>query len=192
MLHKLKIKQLANVPTLKFPHFTRKIHAKGGNVFNYLFWYFILIIILINLFYPLTHPSDTLKSIKQEIMKNPWKASLHEELGKYYLALNEHSAAIEYALAEEIYQRNDKILGVSTSPLVRFNDLINAKEKIQKERDYWVNIANIFPDYLYAKAKIAVLSYQLGERDKVKKNLDSLLFESPADPIFIKLSEELR
>ncbi len=177
---------------LKFPHFIRKIPARGEKLWSNLLWYLILIIILINLFYPLFYPTDPLKDIKQGIMKNPWDASLHEKLGNYYLMLSGKAATKEYLLAEELYQKNNKVLGTSTSPLTRFNEITNTREKIEKEREYWLNIANVFPDYLFARAKIAALSYQLGDRDQVKTNLDILLSESPADPLFTKLSEELR
>ena len=127
-------------------------------------------------------------------MRNPLESSLHEKLGELYLAINGKAAAKEYTLAEELYQETSdgRVLGVSTSPLARLAAFTTARQKMEKERDYWMSIDKSFPDYLYAKAKIAALSYQLGDRDKAKTNLDFLLSESPSDLFLVKLSEELR
>jgi len=181
--------------TPKFPHFIRKITAgAGGRLGNYLFWYLILIIILANLFYPFTCTPDSAKNLKQEIMRNPLESSLHERLGELYLAINGKAAAKEYTLAEELYRETSdgRVLGVSASPLAHLAAFTTARQKMEKERDHWISIDKSFPDYLYAKAKIAALSYQLGDRNKSKTNLDFLLSESPSDPFIVKLSEELR
>ena len=52
-------------------------------------------------------------------------------------------------------------------------------EDIAKERAYWIDVATRHPGYRDAEFKLAILSYQLGEKDKAKEYLDETLTIDP-------------
>ena len=52
-------------------------------------------------------------------------------------------------------------------------------EDIAKEREYWQGVVMRHPGYRDAEFKLAVLSYQLGEKDKAKEYLNEALIIDP-------------
>jgi len=49
------------------------------------------------------------------------------------------------------------------------------REGLLKEQSYWQDVVSRHPGYRDAEFKLAVLSYQLGEKDKAKNYLDDVL-----------------
>ncbi len=52
-------------------------------------------------------------------------------------------------------------------------------DDIVKEREYWIGVASRHPGYRDAEFKLAVLSYQLGEKDKAREYLNEVLTIDP-------------
>lgn len=197
MLPKLKITLSSPISILKFPHFIRKIHAGPVvRIFDHLLWYIVISFIVLNLFHAYLFTPGQEEKLQRQIIKNPFESTLHENLGQYYLAVNEEEAAKEYALAEDLYQKipvgGDKILGSRSSPSETWNTIRAERQRLEKAIAYWEKVHQAFPDYLYSKAKIATLAYQLGHTDKAREYIALGIAESPANELLLTLSRELK
>ncbi len=53
------------------------------------------------------------------------------------------------------------------------------RDEIAKERTYWQDVVSRHPGYRDAEFKLAVLSYQLGEKEKAKEYLNEALTIDP-------------
>lgn len=182
---------------IKFPHFIRKIHASPFmRIFDYFLWYLVIFLVLLNLFHTYFFPFNEEKRLQRQIIIKPFEALFHEELGRYYLAVNYQAANREYLLAQKLYEETtfaeNKVLGMQSPPAEIWASVTSEKQKLEKELDFWEKINKAFPDYLYTKAKMAAIAYQLGDKDKTQKWLDLGLHESPKDVLLLQLTQELK
>lgn len=129
-------------------------------------------------------------------MLSPFDSQLHEKLGRYYLEVNLQAAQREYLMAEEFYQSriisDGKIAGIQSPPWQTFLNLIGKRDKIRKDLIYWEKVTKNFPDYQYAKLKLAVLHAQLGEKNKGKDLLEKVLRDNPTNHLALSLREKLK
>ena len=181
---------------IKFPHFIRKIHASPlMRIFDYFLWYLIIFLVLLNLFHTYFFPFNEEKRLQRQIIIKPFEALFHESLGQYYLVVNYQAANREYLLAQKLYEETqiagNKVLGVQSSPAEIWANITSQKQKLGKEMDYWEIINKAFPDYLYTKAKMAALAYQLGDKNKTWQWLNLGLSESPKDELLLQLTQKL-
>jgi tetratricopeptide (TPR) repeat protein len=180
----------------KFPHFIRKIHASPFmRIFDYFLWYLVIFLVLFNLFHTYFFPFNEEKRLERQIIVKPFEVLFHDNLGQYYLAINYQAANREFFLAQKLYEETtfaeNKVLGTQSSPAEIWASVISQKQKLEKELDFWEKINKAFPDYLYTKAKIATLAYQLGDKDKTQKWLNLGLSQSPKDELLLQLTQKL-
>lgn len=181
----------------EFPHIIRKINAEPlARPFDYFFWYLLICLILINLLHSHLFPFDTEKRLQRRIVQIPFESTFHEQLGQYYLSLNMKAAEGEYFLAEELYQNahgtKTNVLGVQSSPADIFKNVKSKQQSTENELKQWEFVYNNFPDFIYAKKKMAILHYQLGNKEKSGEYLKSVLSESPSDQTLVNLTEQLK
>ncbi len=170
----------ATTHTKKFPHFLRIISALG--------LLFILGLVTLNLLHSRLYGFDEGKMLKQQIMSDPNESALHEKLGQYYLPFNKNEAEKEYQLASEFYQ----ILGAQTTPADIWNNITTESERLENELVFWEKVNSLYPDYEYAQLKMAVINYQLGNKNQAQAIINKLLFVSPNNTEAKKIQEKIK
>lgn len=182
-----------NVP--QFPHFTRKINASlVFRIFDYIFWYGVVLIIAFNLLHRYFFPFDNISKLKRNVTLFPGNPHFHEELAKYYLGTNYNEAAKEYALSQELYQNifvNSNIYGTQAPENV-WALVESSKWNLSKQYDYWKTIEKNYPEYSYAAVKVAVLEYQLGKKNDALSDLIRIYNSMPYDYGLKKMVENLQ
>ena len=173
----------------KFPQFYRNFTA--------LLIFLCLMSIIVNIFHQQFFSIDEEKILRQSIIFDPGNSLLHEKLGQYYLTLNAQVAEQEYALAEEFSYSSrpitsDNVAGIHSSPWQTWLNIISRREKLKEEIKYWELVIKTYPDYFYANLKLAVLYYQIGEKSKSQKYLQTFLQEEPLNSIALSLKEKLK
>lgn len=180
----------------KLTHFSRgKPEEKFFKLVNSLLLIIFMGIIAINLLTDLIWDQDSEKMLRSDILTNPQGSIPHQKLGQYYLSINIEAAQREYALAEELYQHkvntSDKVAGIESSPWQTWLNLITQKEQIGEEIKYWQIIHSSLPDYQYAILKLAIYYYQLGDKNRGKEYLETLLLKNPTSEIALQVAQKL-
>lgn len=170
---------------IHFPQINRKLTAG--------FWLLLFLVVigtnlLQNRFFSLTQE----KKLRLELLQNPAISSLHERLGQYYLGINEKAAEKEYKIAQEYYHppevfKGASVLGDQSNPWQTWTNLLTQKQTQENELSYWEKIKEVYPDYIYAYLKLAVLHLQKGEVDKAKVYLTTVLQTDPTSQNALKL-----
>lgn len=162
-----------------FPHFKRIITAKSIHLKKWIFKFtlsLLIFFITLNLLYPLFYEKTDEKKIIDKILLDPDNSLLHENLGGKYITFNIYAAKREYALAKK---------------LDHFEQIKSYDTELSSEFSYWKNIYSSYPDYDYAKLKLAEISYFKGEYIKAKDLINSILKRNPYDPSGLKLRSKM-
>lgn len=171
-----------------FPHIYRKITATVA--------FLGMILIIANIFSPQILEVEEEKKLQHELIFNPTSSSLHEKLAQYYLTVNAKASQREYALAQDFYQSSSpdstNVAGIKSSPWQTWLNFVFRREKLQKEVEYWETVYNRLPDYQYASLKLAVLHYQLGEKEASRRYLESFLYQNPTHSTALSLWEKIK
>lgn len=170
----------------EFPHIKRKLPAV------------ILVVILTLLSFinlaqnKLFRPSEE-KNLHGLILQNPGISNLHERLGQYYLGVDDKGAEREYLLAQEYYKPSslpdgNQVLGSESSPWQTWLNLKAKKDSLAGETKNWEKVTEVYPEYLYAYLKLAVLNLQKGETKKAQNYIDITLRNDPSNQEALILS----
>jgi Flp pilus assembly protein TadD len=174
--------------TFYFPHFYRRIAAA--------LCLLGLVIVILNIFHSQIFGVNEERQLNLDILSSPGDSSLHEKLAQYYLTRNGEEARKEFALAQDLYQdintAQSNIAGAKSSPWQTWLSLISFREKISGEIKYWEAVRARLPDYQYANLKLITLYYQLGDKDKTRQYLQSVLEEDSTNPTVLDLGEKLK
>ncbi len=173
---------------IQFPQINRKLTAG-------LWLLLFLTVISTNLLQGKIFNLTQEKKLQQQVLQNPTISSSHEKLGQYYLGINEKVAEREYKLAQEYYHQPEisggtSVLGESSSPWQTWTNLIAKKKSRDNEQSYWEKIIEVYPDYIYAYLKLAVLHFQKGEADKANSFLSNIIQADPTNQTAIKLQQK--
>lgn len=182
---------------IQLPHFYRRFPAEFfGRYTRHLVWLLLLIIIATNLIFEWIIKDDIETKLRKQILADPTISSLHEKLGQYYLEINTKAAENEYKQAEEAYLNTlivpSNVAGAASSPWQTWVNIKFQKELLEYDRNYWEIVAGRLPDYQYAKIKLAVLNFQLGDENKSSDYLLFVLRENPIDETARSLLSKLR
>lgn len=191
MKHKFKIKW-----PIIFPRIPRRIPEWPQ--IELISWGLILIALILNAIFDFLPRDLEEMKLRQNVLKDPFSMLTHQKLADYYLNYNFTEAEKEFYLAEAYYQseltdtRNINLLGVQSSPLTTWNNLINYKEKILKEISDWEELGKKHSQYEYIQLKVSTLYYRLGEYEKARLILQRLLKQNPtlntAQSLYSKLN----
>ncbi|MBI3380242.1 hypothetical protein HY029_05805 [Candidatus Gottesmanbacteria bacterium] len=173
----------------KFPQINRKLTAG-------LLLVFFLLISVANIIQNRLFKVGGEKKLHSAIMQNPNLESLHERLGQYYLGINKESAEREYRLAQENFISSSnlstlKVLGSQSSPWQTWQNIEAKIQNLESETSYWEKVTLIYPDYLYAELKLALLNMQRGNPQKAKNYLLTVLNKDPSNEDAIRLLREI-
>lgn len=147
----------------------------------------LVLVIMLNIFYWQFQNKPEERNIADKILLNPDNSALHESLGKKYITFNIYAAKREYALSEEFRDLKDP----STSPLIRFEQIKDYDKSLTGEYLFWENIFHSYPDYEYAKLKLAEISNFKGDNKKTEDFIDSVLKNNPYDPAGLNLRDKI-
>ena len=163
---------------IKFPHISRRISAP-------LLFYLLLSFFLFNLFSDQFSPKNLEKNLRLMILRQPENSQLHEKLAEYYLSTNWEEAQKEYLLASSLYEEelteNSRILGVESSPLDTWNNLLTQRNKVKAEIGYWEKVAKQISDYQYTFLMLSSLYLSLGEKEEAFSYLDKVIKDPPSN-----------
>jgi tetratricopeptide (TPR) repeat protein len=187
---------------LKFPHINRIIDAAVPKTLRKPFLFSLLFALLwLNISQSRIRKQDEEQIIKREIMQNPTLSLFHEKLAQYYTGVDAKEAEKEYRLADELYLHpllpitNNQILGIRSdvysSPWHTWQNLLNLRMKLEDEEKFWQELHRQFPEYQYANLKIAILNWQLGNKERSVALLDKILQESPENKTAADLLEKI-
>lgn len=184
-------------PKIKFPHIPRVKPA--GNFFTlgkFLLLFALLLIFFLNLFTIIFSEPTYEEKLVEQVLQNPSSIKLHMNLGDYYFQSGrEQQAEKEYTIAQELFQQNQSLQKDNqnnNSPWWQWLRKKTAETKLRQEVAKWEKIAVDFPDYLHAKLKLAVLYYNLGEKNKAFKLVNQVIQTDPGDETAISLYEVLK
>lgn len=178
---------------LQFPQFSRKFNASLQYInLKYLSFIAILFLLLTNFLISNLHSNPETITIN-EILRNPFKSNLHEELGIQYLERNILASKREYLLAQNYLPAAENlskvILGIENEPLDTWNNLVKQKEQIQQQIKYWQKVYQTNPDYDYAGKKLALLLIQLDQPQASLQIITKLRESNPNDPILTEITK---
>lgn len=181
---------------IKFPHISLIKPARCFLRFLKIFGFaFVAMFILINLLTDINLSNNEEKKLRQKILQNPFHSSPHKSYARFLLGVSVSAAKNEFALAQDLYDpaklTENKVLGLSVSPWETWLEIENQNEKIIEEIDYWRQIKNKYPEYLYADLKLVTLNYQIGYKDLARNYLKDLLIKNPTDKNVLDLEKKL-
>lgn len=174
----------------EFPHFSLKFHAYP------ILLVLIVLGIILNLLHTPIFGETREKILKRQIMQMPKVSMVHEKLAQFYLGINYIEAEKEFYIAEELYTPEanfdaENILGNQSSPWQTWINLNSTQQNLENEIQYWESVNRANPGYQYANLKLAVLHFQLGNKDKTREYLESVLKNSPANEEALKLKNKI-
>lgn len=175
---------------IQFPQINRKLTAG--------IWIILFITVLsTNLFQSRIFSLTREKKLQQQLLQDPAISSSHEKLGQYYLGVNEKAAEREYNLAQEYYHPQEvlndtSVLGDKSNPWQTWTNLLANKKSRENEQSYWEKITEVYPDYIYAYLKLAVLHFQKGETDKANAFLTNVIQTDPTNQTAFKLQQKFK
>lgn len=181
---------------IQFPQINRKLTA--GLPAQASIWLILFITVLgANLLQSRIFSLTREKKLQQQLLQDPAISSSHEKLGQYYLGVNEKAAEKEYKLAQEYYHpqevfKGTSVLGDKSSPWQTWTNLLAKKKSRENEQSYWEKITEVYPNYLYAFLKLAVLHFQKGETDKANTFLGKVLQTDPTNQTALKLQQKFQ
>lgn len=191
-------KTLSRIPKLKIhlPHINRKFTAGFlGKLLKYGLLSGLTALIIVNLGYRLVSQNPEAQ-YQLEILKNPFRSEVHERLANWYFDRNQSLSQREFKLADEYFtvtqQKDNQVLGIDTSPLARWNKLVNSQQQITTDIVFWEKIKKIYPDYLFADINLSKLYYQKQDFAKSRTILDKLIEENPGFTLAQELQKEIR
>jgi hypothetical protein len=121
----------------------------------------------LNMIVPLFTKSSEEETLRKQILISNETSSLHESLGKLYLATNGLAAKREYSLAEEYFQGATR----SATPLTIYNLFLIKRQQLQSETSYWETMSRTYSGFLFADLKLAEINLRLGHTGEGRKYL---------------------
>lgn len=164
----------------KLPHITRIFTAS----FIIRSWTILIIalIISINIASSWLRPLSSEELFRQAVIRNPFSASLHQELGRIFLTKNKNFAVRELGLAVSLAgETKSRVLGLSLSPAVVLGREKAAEENLQNSITFWQQFLVSQPDYRYGYLKLASLYNRLGENEIARQYLLLAVNKFPTD-----------
>lgn len=162
---------------IKFPHINRKLTAP-------MLFLLLMLVNFLNLWQNHLFKMGEERKLHLLLLQNPASSGLHEQLGLYYVRTNEQAAQREYKLAQEY----SNVLGTG-SPWQTWQNLLSRKNNAEQELKYWRTVTEIYPDYLYAYLKLAIIYWQKGNREEAKEYLKSVLEKDPTNKTALEIKQ---
>lgn len=182
-------KKNINFLKIKLPHIPRIKTAGNFLGVGKLFLLFSLFLIVLANF-----GTDSLleqteeRNLIEQVLYNPSSFNWHENLGEYYFDIGKKSMAEnEYKIAQMLYQQEDE-----NSPWQQWLSKKTAEAKIREEISSWEKIAAALPNYYYARLKLAVLHYDIGEKNIALELINQVIRTNPGNKTALSFAEILR
>lgn len=172
-----------------FPHISRKKTAKifknwqkrfflyFNRVLKISFLLFLICYLLLNLHSSLFPENERLAKTKGVVLNNPFRSKAHESLARVYLEAGDlNSTERELWLAKNLFSPDR----VSLKKLEQ--DLKKAKERpqeVRQEIEFWKEIIKEKSNYRDAYFQLAVLNYQIHQKEKTVKYLQKVFDLDP-------------
>ena len=178
---------------LEFPHISRMINAKRLILEPKLgVLGFLTLLILINLFPTLVNSFGVvspgflaLEQAKLTVMLSPQSLSPHLLLAQEYLKRGDLEGTERELLIAQTFTttnhlgNNNSVLAASLSPLKVLERIKNEPQRVREEIAFWEKVVLEKPDYRDAYLQLAILNYQIYEKEKAKFYLGKALNLDP-------------
>ncbi|KKR34092.1 MAG: hypothetical protein UT63_C0006G0010 [Candidatus Gottesmanbacteria bacterium GW2011_GWC2_39_8] len=181
-------------PKLKFqqfPHISRSIPANLilRKTKRISFW-FLSFLIVLNIIY---YQQSEFIQLREDVFRGE-SLKTHLNLASYYLSLNDQAnTKREFILADSFFMPNKKsgknVLGIESSPIQTWNNIVNARKINKEEIAKWVEITDKFPNYKTGFLNLAILNLKVGNKEEAKKYMFNLEELDPGNQILNDLKK---
>lgn len=145
--------------------------------FKILLLSFILLAVFLNLHLVFFPENEKIDRAKKEVLSSPFNPAAHLNLAKAYLELGDLKAAEEeFSLAKSLTSSDSPNLNNMEAAL---NQAKEEPKMIRQEISFWEEVIQKKADYRDAYFRLAVLNYQIGQKEEAKRYLERTLELDP-------------